>query len=93
MGHMTTKAVDVRVTGLVQGVFFRAQCADRAAQLGVTGWVSNEYDGSVRGHFEGPPDAVDALVAWCHHGSPRASVDRVDVVDALPAGHQRFESR
>lgn len=89
---MTTKAVDVRVTGLVQGVFFRAQCAETAAQLGVTGWVSNEYDGSVRGHFEGQPDAVDALVAWCHRGSRRASVDRVDVVDAQPEGLQRFET-
>ena len=88
-----TRAVDIRVTGLVQGVFFRAQCASEAGRLGVTGWVSNEYDGSVRGHFEGPPDAVDALVAWCHTGSPRASVDRVEVSDARPEGHARFETR
>lgn len=87
------RAVDVRVTGLVQGVFFRAQCADEAARLGVTGWVSNEYDGSVRGHFEGPPDAVDALVAWCHRGSPRASVDRVEVTEAQPEGADRFDTR
>ncbi len=93
MGPMTTRAVDVKVTGLVQGVFYRAQCAESAARLGVTGWVSNEYDGSVSGHFEGPPDAVEALVAWCHQGSPRASVDRVDVVEAQPEGLRRFETR
>ncbi|MFC5731070.1 MULTISPECIES: acylphosphatase [Nocardioides] len=90
---MTTKAVEVRVTGLVQGVFFRAQCAETAARLGVTGWVSNEYDGSVRGHFEGQADAVDALVAWCRRGSRRASVDRVEVAEARPEGHPRFETR
>ncbi len=88
-----TRAVDVRVTGLVQGVFFRAQCAEQARRLGVSGWVSNEYDGSVRGHFAGPPDAVDALVAWCHQGSPRASVDRVEVVEAPSEGTERFDTR
>jgi acylphosphatase len=93
MGLMATKAVDVTVTGLVQGVFFRAQCAESAARLGVTGWVSNERDGSVRGHFEGAPDAVDALIAWCHEGSARAAVDRVDVVAARPEGLRRFETR
>lgn len=90
---MTTKAVDVTVTGRVQGVFFRAECAERATRLGVSGWVSNEFDGSVRGRFEGPFEAVDALVAWCHEGSPRASVERVDVVDARPEGLTRFETR
>jgi acylphosphatase len=90
---VATKAVDVTVTGRVQGVFFRAQCAQSAHRLGVAGWVSNEYDGSVRGHFEGAPDAVDALVDWCHEGSPRASVDRVEVVDVRAEGLQGFEAR
>lgn len=76
---MGSQAVDVTVTGMVQGVFFRARCADEAARLGVRGWVRNEYDGSVRAHFEGREDAVRALVAWCHRGSPRALVERVEV--------------
>jgi len=88
---MEPRAVEVRVTGLVQGVFFRARCAEQAVRLGVTGWVRNEYDGSVRGHFEGPADAVGALVDWCHDGSPRAMVDRVEVADAPPEGFARFE--
>lgn len=90
---MEPRAVEVRVTGLVQGVFFRARCAEQAARLGVTGWVRNEYDGSVRGHFEGAAAAVDALVDWCHHGSPRAIVDRVEVADAPRQGFARFDAR
>lgn len=49
----------MRVSGLVQGVFFRASCAEEARRLGVSGWVSNEPDGTVAGHFEGPATAVD----------------------------------
>lgn len=89
---MTTRAVKVTVTGRVQGVFFRARCAEQAQRLGVTGWVRNEYDGSVRGHFEGDPEAVDALVAWCHDGSPRARVDAVDVAETAPEGMASFDA-
>ena len=59
------KAVDVTVTGRVQGVSFRWYTEQQAARLGVAGWVRNEPDGSVAGHFEGEDDAVDALVEWC----------------------------
>lgn len=83
-------AREVRVTGHVQGVFFRAGCADRAEDLGVTGWMRNEADGSVTGHFEGDPRAVDALIAWCHDGPPRAHVDAVEVTDADVSGASRF---
>lgn len=90
---MEPRAVDVRVTGRVQGVFYRARCAEEADRLGVAGWVSNEPDGSVAGHFEGPADAVDALVAWCREGSPRASVDRVEVTEAPAGGLTGFDAR
>ena len=87
---MAARAVEVRITGLVQGVFFRARCAEEATRLGVTGWVRNEYDGSVRARFEGPADAVDAMVGWCHQGSPRAVVDRVEVADVPGEGLTGF---
>lgn len=87
------KAVDVTVTGLVQGVFFRAACAEEADRLGVSGWVSNEPDGTVAGHFEGPATAVDELVAWCRRGPRRARVDDVRVSDAQPTGSTGFATR
>jgi acylphosphatase len=90
---VTRRAVDVRVTGLVQGVWFRAGCADRADRLGVDGWVANEPDGSVTGHFEGPADRVEALLAWCRQGPPRARVDEVRTTDAEPTGIDGFSAR
>jgi acylphosphatase len=86
-----TQAVDVTVTGLVQGVFFRAEAQQEAHRLGVAGWARNEPDGSVVAHLEGDPDAVEAMVAWCREGPTRARVDDVDVRDAEPTGAQGFD--
>ena len=86
-----SKAVTVTVTGRVQGVAFRWYAVQEAERRGVTGWVRNEPDGSVAAHFEGDPDAVEAMVAWCRQGPRRARVDAVDVRDAEPAGATRFD--
>ena len=83
----------VVVSGRVQGVFFRAACRDAATSSGVSGWVSNEPDGTVRAVFEGEPEDVDAMIAWCRHGSDQAVVDDVHVTDQEPTGEQGFHTR
>jgi acylphosphatase len=83
----------VIVSGRVQGVFFRARCRDAARSAGVAGWVSNEPDGTVHAVFEGEPDAVDALVAWCRHGPADAVVTDVAVIEEEPLGEQGFGAR
>lgn len=85
-----TRAVEVRVTGRVQGVFFRARTVEQAERLGLDGWVRNEPDGSVAAHFEGPADAVDEVVAWCRRGPTHARVERVSVAEVEPAGKAGF---
>lgn len=88
-----SKAVDVRITGLVQGVSFRFRTREQARRLGVVGWVHNEPDGSVTGHFEGSDDAVDALVAWCGHGPAYAEVEQVEVTPGALSGVTGFVVR
>jgi acylphosphatase len=87
------KAVDVWITGMVQGVSFRAYARQQAQGLGVTGWVRNDPDGSVAGHFEGPAGAVDALVEWCRRGPAYAEVDGVEVAGAEATGAADFTVR
>lgn len=91
--NAAARATDVTVTGRVQGVAFRAATQAEAARLGVTGWVRNEPDGSVTGHFEGDPAAVQALVDWCRRGPALARVTAVDARAAAVAGHASFAVR
>lgn len=69
----------VRVSGRVQGVFFRDSTREKAEQLGLTGWVGNLPDGSVEAVFEGPSEKVREAVSWCGEGPSHASVEDVDV--------------
>jgi acylphosphatase len=84
------KRARVRVTGLVQGVYFRAEAQERARSLGVSGWVRNARDGAVEAVFEGEDERVDAIVAWCERGPAGARVDRVEVGWEQPAGERGF---
>jgi len=76
------RAVEVRVHGRVQGVWFRGSTRDEARRLGLAGWVSNRSDGTVQARLQGDPAAVEAMVAWCRIGPPGAEVTRLDVEDA-----------
>jgi len=87
------RAVRAVVRGGVQGVFFRATTRRRALELGLTGWVRNEDDGSVRVHAEGPPAAVGELVAFLGEGPRGARVEEVAVEDAKVEGHEQFAVR
>jgi len=80
----------VIVRGQVQGVGFRASCARRALALEVSGSVRNLADGAVEAVFEGPLDAVEAMVAWCREGPPMARVTAVDVHAEDPTGTRGF---
>ncbi|HEU5483103.1 MAG TPA: acylphosphatase [Sphingomicrobium sp.] len=90
---MAEPARRVRVTGRVQGVFFRAWTREQAAELGVNGWVRNAPDGSVEAHLEGDEAAIKALIDRLHTGPSPAQVDRVEVEGVQPEGLGRFDIR
>jgi acylphosphatase len=85
--------VRIRVRGRVQGVWFRASAEREAARLGVSGFARNERDGSVLVEAEGAPATVDAMVAWCRIGPPRAEVTDA-TTESMPAtGSTAFHAR
>ena len=74
--------VQVMVSGRVQGVGYRAWCAEAAQQRGLAGFVRNRRDGAVEALFDGPREAVEAMVAACWSGPISARVDDVRVQPA-----------
>ncbi|MCE2482956.1 MAG: acylphosphatase [Alphaproteobacteria bacterium] len=76
-GEADRTAVRVRVSGHVQGVWFRAWTGDRAREVGLDGWVRNRADGTVEALFAGPAAAVARMVEACRDGPPAARVEDV----------------
>ena len=69
----------VRVSGFVQGVFFRYETRDLALKLGVNGWVRNLPDGRVEAVFEGERERVEKMVEFCRKGPPGARVTDIEI--------------
>ncbi len=80
------RRVRLRVTGIVQGVFFRGETRRQATKLGLDGYVRNMPDGTVEVVAEGNDHRVEELIAWCRKGPPHARVDDVAVVEEEPSG-------
>lgn len=82
------------ISGIVQGVFFRAHTQDVARSLDLTGWVRNLHDARVEVVTEGPKDNLEKLIQWCHKGPPGASVTNVEIKWGNATGKFRdFEIR
>jgi acylphosphatase len=77
-----------RVSGRVQGVFFRAATRQQACALGLTGWVRNLADGRVEAVVCGEDAQLDLLEQWLRRGPELAEVDSVEVTaeDYTPYG-------
>jgi acylphosphatase len=82
------------VTGRVQGVGFRYATLVEATARGLAGWVRNLDTGQVEAVFEGNPDDVRAMVAWCREGPDGAWVRDMRVQSDEPLeGLDSFEAR
>jgi acylphosphatase len=79
--------VSILISGKVQGVFFRASAKQKADELGVSGFVQNQPDGSVYIEAEGDTEKLGALETWCRNG-PRSA--QVEVVEVMQGELQHF---
>ena len=80
--------LEARVHGLVQGVFFRHYTRLRAQELGLSGTVANQPNGTVFVTAEGPTEDVNKLLEWVKQGPELARVDQVDVDWSEPLGQR-----
>jgi acylphosphatase len=89
----TTVRRRVRAHGRVQGVFFRDSVRREAARRDVAGWARNCADGTAEAVFEGPAEAVEAMVEFVRRGPGHAEVSSVEVIDEPPEGLRGFGVR
>ena len=88
---METKHYHMVITGTVQGVALRSYVKRKADELGITGFIKNEKDGTVTIEAEGGKETLDAFVSWCYEGSPAAEVKNVIVTVGTVQSYQDFK--
>ena len=84
-------AVHVRVSGRVQGVFYRAFTRDRALALGVKGWVRNIPGGGVEAVLEGERKSVGEMLKAMKSGPVGAIVLGMEFSELEGKGYEDFE--
>lgn len=88
---MNIKHLNITIKGRVQGVWFRKYTCDKARKLGISGFVRNEANGDVYAEAEATQEVLDKFIAWCHSGSPLASVKEVICEDGDLKNFSGFE--
>jgi acylphosphatase len=73
------RRLEASVYGTVQGVYFRQYTVREARRFGLTGWVANHHDGTVRIVAEGHEKSLQEMARFLLQGSPRARVDHVKI--------------
>lgn len=82
-----------RITGKVQGVYFRHSTRLEAERRAIRGFARNLPDGSVEVVAHGSGAAIEGLREWLHCGPPMARVESVSELEPDEEGQasDRFE--
>lgn len=85
------KHLNIIVSGKVQGVFYRTTTKAVADQLGIKGITKNLKDGTVYIEAEGDNFSLDLFLEFCHKGSDKAIVEKVEITPAELKNYRNFE--
>ncbi len=83
--------VHVRVSGMVQGVFYRAFTRDKALGLGINGWVRNIPGGGVEAVLEGERQKIGELLAMMKKGPASSMVSGIELSEIRCKGYEDFK--
>jgi acylphosphatase len=82
------KRFSIRVSGKVQGVYYRASTEEKAKEIGLTGFVQNEANGDVYIEAQGDEMQLQQLTEWCKIGPRRALVTAIHISE-LPLQNEK----
>ena len=86
------KHLNIKVYGLVQGIFFRVTAKKEANKLGITGFAQNKPYGSVYIEAEGEKEKLDKFVSWCKIGPSLAKVKKVEISESPLKNFTEFKT-
>ena len=72
------RVLKAKVSGKVQGVWFRKYTLDSARDIGVVGMVKNLVDGTVLVNASGKDENLRKFKKLLENGSPNSRVDKID---------------
>ncbi len=78
---MSLIAKHIIVEGKVQGVFFRKNTKQKAAELDINGWVKNTADDKVEIFAQGNEENLNKFISWCKQGPQKATVEDIKVTE------------
>ncbi len=85
------KNIILKIYGRVQGVGFRYSTMMKARELGIKGFVKNNYDGSVYIEAEGEEKPLNYLIDWCKKGPGLAKIDDVFINEGELMNYKNFK--
>ncbi len=78
---MEKRRYELHYFGRVQGVGFRYWTQSQGIKYHVSGWVRNEYDGSVTVQVQGSKEQIDNFMYGVEHGHRFIRIDRVEKIE------------
>ena len=88
------RCIKFRLSGRVQGVWFRAFTRDKAISLNVDGWVKNNANGSVSGEAVGDEGNIEKFIQFLKNGPPNSKVEDIYIEESPEIGqYLGFEIR
>ncbi len=87
------KAIQITVSGRVQGVGFRYYTQKVARAWGLKGFVKNLSNGDVYIEVQGPPDQLSVFLLEIRKGPIMSRVEKMEVCEMFLQGTSGFEIR
>ncbi len=89
--YYMVKHFKIKLTGRVQGVWFRGSMQKKAREFGLFGFVKNKPDGTVYAEIEGEEVVLHELINWCRKGPELAIVRNVEIEEGELVGFNSFD--
>lgn len=87
-----SKQLQLIIDGQVQGVTFRLFVKNLALELGLTGYVKNNYDGTVTVLAQGEKLHLAKLLDRCYSGPDKANIENIkDEWQSISTPYQTFK--